>query len=373
MSQNCPIDPPITRGRGTVGGRSAANALWNVLPLAWAAVLGLVTIPVVVRHIGVDHFGLFGLFALLLAPLSLANLGFGDATIKFVAEHAHTGDYHTCGLFVRTTLLLNLAMGVVCGGSIATIGPFLATRMFHIPIADRQLVDDCLVLVGMTWAIYQISGVFMGVPPAMQAFRLVAVIQVVNSSVLAAASIGAVRAGFGLYGYTAANLFAAAFGLVVWYIASRRLIPGESFVPRLDTMAWKKSLGFGLWRTTAQLGGLAANQGERFLLGAFLSPQALGFYNLAASLQQRVYMVAFKMSEVLFPLFSTIQSESKERQFSLLLRATWLVTTLAVCGLAPLAGLAEPLMTLVSKLGSRPYYTAAPFCCWDARMCHLSL
>jgi O-antigen/teichoic acid export membrane protein len=51
------------------------------------------------------------------------------------------------------------------------------------------------------------------------------------------------------------------------------------------------------------------------------------------------------MSEVLFPLFSTIHNESRERQFSLLLRATWLLTTLAVCGLAPLAGLAEPLMT----------------------------
>lgn len=345
MQEDRKIAPSRPERHVPLGARTAGNALWNVLPLIWAAGLGLVTIPIVVKHIGVDHFGLFGLFSLLLAPLSLANLGFGDATIKFVAEHAHIGDYRTCGLFIRTTLFLNLIIAIGCGGAIALAGPFLAGKVFHIPVGDRQLVNDCLVLVGLTWAVNQISAVFLAVPPALQAFRLVAVIQIVNSGILAAASIGAVCFGFGLYGYTAANLVSAIFCLGLWYGVSRRLIPRESFFPRLDAMAWRKSLGFGLWRTTAQLGGLASNQGERFILGACLTPQALGFYNLAASLEQRIYIVAYKMSEVLFPLFSTIQSESKERQFSLLLRATWLATTLAVCGLAPLAGLAGPLMT----------------------------
>jgi O-antigen/teichoic acid export membrane protein len=313
--------------------------------LGWSTVLGLVTVPIVVMFLGMDHFGLYGLFAVLLAPLSLANLGFGDATIKYVAEYAHKGDYQTCGRFIRTTLLFNSVMGLACGAAMAFVGPTLAVKFFHIAAPDRHLVAECLVLVGATWALNQIGAVFMAVPPAVQSFKTVAVCQVLISSFLALASIGAVWAGLGLYGYTAASLATAGFGVAVGYLASKRLIPSESFLPRMDRNAWRRSLDFGVWRAAAQMGGLLGSQSERFLLGVFLTPQAVGFYNLAANLEGRAYTVVFKMSEVLFPLFSSIQSESKVRQFSLLLRATWLLTTLSVCALAPMMGLAEPLLT----------------------------
>jgi O-antigen/teichoic acid export membrane protein len=312
--------------------------------MVWSSLLGLATIPIIVKGIGMDHFGLFGLFAVLLAPLSLANLGFGEATIKYVAEHAATGDYNQCACFVRTTLFFNLAVGVACGGLIVSIGPMLAHRFFNIPAQDLHLFNRCLVLVGATWAVNQAGSVFMGIPPAMQRFRVVATCQMVITTCTAVATVGAVLGGLGLLGYTAANLAGAALGLLVWYMAGKALLPMQDFSPRLDKAVWKRAFHFGIWQAAAQLGGMLANQAERFLLGAYLIPKSVGLYNVAWSLEQRAYAVVFKMSEVLFPIFSAAGADSLERKFLLLTRATWLLTSLSVCALVPMVGLARPLL-----------------------------
>ena len=328
----------------TTGGRAIANSLWNIVPMVWSLLLGVATIPIIVKGIGMDHFGLFGLFAVLLAPLSMANLGFGEATIKYVAEHAATGDYNNCARFVRTTLFFNLAVGVAGGCLIVSTGPMLANRFFNIPARDSHLFNRCLALVGVNWAVNQASSVFMGIAPAMQRFRVVATGQMIVTTCTAVATVGAVLGGLGLFGYTAANLAGASLGLVVWYTAGKILLPRQDFSPRLDKAVWNRAFSFGVWQAAAQLGGMLASQAERFILGAYLIPKSVGLYNVAFSLETRAYQVVFKMSEVLFPIFSAAGADSLERKFLLLTRATWLLTSLSVCALVPMVGLAGPLL-----------------------------
>ena len=332
--------PSQSLGRGTV-----FNAGWNLVPLVWSSVLGLITIPIVVKAIGLQHFGVAGLFSILLTPLNLANLGFADATIKFVAQYARAGDLATCAQFIRNTLFFNLLVGICGAVAIATLGPWCATRIFHIAVIDRNLVEDCVRLVAATWLINQISSVFMGIPPAFQQFRFVAVGQLLITTMNAILSIGMVKSGFGLYGYIAAGSLGALFALAVWLALGWRLLPGRNLSPRLDRATYRRAFDFGLWRALAQLGGLLANQSERFILGYFLAPTALGLYNIAFNLEERVYTVVFKMAEVLFPLFSSMETESRERRLSMLLRSTWLLTTLAVCALMPMVALARPLLS----------------------------
>jgi O-antigen/teichoic acid export membrane protein len=320
------------------------NALWNVMPLVWSSLLGLVTIPIVVNGLGMEHFGVLGLFVVLVAPMSLANMGLAEATIKYVAKYAHGGDYARCGTFVRTTLFFSLVVGVLGGLVIARVGPLLALRLFNIVRTDAQLVRDCMTLVGITWTANQMSSVLVGIPASFHAFRRVAICQMMISTFLAAAGVAAVLSGEGLYGYTAANLVGAVVGLGVWYIAARALMPGESFFPRPDNASWLRAYRFGVWRLASQLGGLLAGQSERFLLGVFLTPQAVGLYSVARNIETRAYTIVHKMSEVLFPLFSTVEGESVDRKLDLLLRTSWLSTSLGVCGLVPMVGLANPLL-----------------------------
>ncbi|MCC7003011.1 MAG: oligosaccharide flippase family protein [Gemmatimonadaceae bacterium] len=339
------------------GQRLAANAVWNLLPFGLGFILNLAAVSLVVGWIGVDDFGLFGLLAVVLAPLTLANLGFGEATVKFVAEAAHAGDLETAGRYVRTTLAMNLLVGVAGALLLAFILPPLALRVFSLPAQELPRVTGVLRAIALSWLSNQAAAVFLAVPPAFQRFRLAALGHAITLTLLAGGGVLGAYIG-GLVGYAFGTAGGAAAGVVVWRTLARRLLPAVSLWPAFDRGAWHRSLRFGGWQAVAQLGTLAASQAERFLLGVFLSPGAVGYYNIAQGFEQRMYSAVYKMSEVLFPHFSTLSDVDPARKSGLLLRASWLLTSLAVCALAPLIPLAAPL--LVTWISPEAGAQAAP-------------
>ena len=96
----------------------------------------------------------------------------------------------------------------------------------------------------------------------------------------------------------------------------------------------------------AQGGGLFAAQADRYLLGALLAPQFVGFYTVAQRLEEAVYIGVLKVGEILFPFFSALQRESSERKADLLFRSSWVLNVLAASALGALIPVAGPLLHL---------------------------
>ena len=326
------------------GHRTASNALWNLLPFGWGFLLNLVAVRLVVARLGIEDYGLYGILAVFATPLTLANLGFGEATVKFVAEAAHRGDHEEAGRFLRTTLTLNLGVGALGGLLLALAGPSIVLSVFHLPLTRGPEIAGALRWLALGWVANQSGAAFLAIPPAFQRFRLVALGHFVAQTAVALLGVLGALWG-GLEGFAAGTAAGNLCAALAWIVLARGLLPGIAMAPSIDREAWGRAFRFGGWQALAQLGTLLANQVERFLLGIFLTPAAVGLYNVAQGLEQKIYSAVYKMSEVLFPLFSTLQSETPERRVGLLLRASWLLTALAVTLLAPLLPLAAPLLT----------------------------
>lgn len=327
------------------GRRLIGNALWNLAPYGWGFLLNVIAIRLVVGRIGVGSFGLFGLLTAVLTPLTLANLGFGEATVKFVAGALHRGEMEEAGRFVRTTLAQNLLVGV--GGAIllAGVGPFVVGPLFHLDAAAQDAAGVILAWIALGWIGTQAAAVFLGVPSAAQQFRVVALgIALGQTFTVVAGVAGAYLAGVG--GYAAGTALGTIAGAVTWWLISRRILPGVSLRPHVDRETWHQTFHFGGWQALANLGTIASSQAERFLLGVFLTPAAVGYFNISQTLEQRVYSAVYALSQVLFPHFATLEGAPPERKADLLLRASWLLTGLAVCALTPLVALAHPLLTV---------------------------
>src|SRR5947207_201198 len=103
--------------------RTTINAVWHICAFLWTAIVGLVTIRVVVNALGLPQFGLFGIFSVFLAPLALTNLGFGEATVKYVAEHANAGDFKAAIPYLQTSMLMSLCTGILGALILAFCGP----------------------------------------------------------------------------------------------------------------------------------------------------------------------------------------------------------------------------------------------------------
>jgi O-antigen/teichoic acid export membrane protein len=132
-----------------------------------------------------------------------------------------------------------------------------------------------------------------------------------------------------------------AANLLLSALLSRLALADWVALPALHRMQLASLLRTGKWQVVAQGGGLVAGQADRYLLGAFLQPQNVGYYVIAQRLEEAIYIGVLKIGEILFPFFSSVQREGDARVGDLFFRAAWVLNVLAVGvlgALIPVAG-----------------------------------
>lgn len=127
----------------TLPTRFKRNALSNYLTTVVAIVLAVVVTPVLVRGLGKDAYGVWGLVMSVILYFGLLNVGFGDATVKFVAASWANHDTDELRRVIATSAFALMIPGLL----ILVISPGLALLfpvIFHVP---SGLVVPAMVLV----------------------------------------------------------------------------------------------------------------------------------------------------------------------------------------------------------------------------------
>jgi O-antigen/teichoic acid export membrane protein len=135
-----------------------------------------------------------------------------------------------------------------------------------------------------------------------------------------------------------------ASGLLLSIALSRLVVREWIARPAFHRDPLRGLIRLGGWQFAAQGGGLIAGQADRYLLGAFLAPQFVGYYTIAQRLEEAIYIGILKIGEILFPFFSALHRESTERTAELLFRSTWVLNLLAATLLGALIPIAGPLL-----------------------------
>jgi len=329
-----------------LGLKTVKNSLWNILGYAVSFILGFIVTPLVILKLGVEDYGYYALMTAMIAPLGLTDMGFRRATIKYMAQYIHQGNYKEAGKYLQTTFLLNIFVGLFGMTLIIWLGPYFFEWFFNISEGKEELIQRCLYFIASLWFFNITGSVFSSIPIASQKFKYVAIGELVNITLNYSLVIGFVLMNTGLLGYTIANALGVFVSFFFWMILGRRLLPGISFLPSFHKVAWRNSFNFGIWETISYVGGITSQQAEKYLIGAYLSISAVGIYNIALSLEQKAYVALYKLSEVLFPTFSSMTEESKSRKADLIIRSTWIMSLLGTSVLIALIPLSRDMLTL---------------------------
>jgi O-antigen/teichoic acid export membrane protein len=318
-----------------------ANSTWNATAFLVNVGLNLLILPFVVRHLGVASFGMAGLVIASIAPAMILSSSLATMATREFAQRLAPAARREARQFFGTALFLSLAGGIPLAILILLAGPILASHAFHLSgsIADDLLAEFSFGAFG--WLCQCLAGVFLALFAARQDYTRLALINVAGNVVstlsmliliprwpLASTFLGCQLAGF------ATNLFLAA--------SLSRLLMGEWVAfPALHLSPLASLLQTGKWQALAQAGGVVAGQTDRYLLGAFLQPQNVGYYSVAQRLEEAIYIGVLKIGEVLFPFFSSLQGEGDKRVGDVFFRAAWVLNVLAVGvlgALIPVAG-----------------------------------
>lgn len=340
-------EPNVDQNGYQSGSKLVTNSFWNLAAYVIATAIGIVSVPLYVHFLGVAHYGLMVLLNSILAPVSLLDLGFGKATIKYVAESVGRKNPEEAGTYIRTTLLFNIGVGVIGMLVIAALAGLLTQRVFRIDSADLELARLAIYWVAFGWLITQIATTYQNVPAAFQRFNIVAIGSSASLSIGILVGLLVLAFGGDLLSLIQARVLWTAITIVFWFWIARKLLPGISLLPGWHTAAFRRSFRFGVWQTASSAGSVLAGQTDRFLLGVYVSTAAVGLYNIAYTVYITIYSAVYKLGEVLFPAISELQGSGQEsRAVGLMLRSSWLLGTVTVVAMAPLVVFGQDVLRL---------------------------
>ena len=290
----------------------AKNTLLNFISQAVPLLVGVVTIPFIVRGLGTDRFGLLSLAWVILGYFAIFDLGLGRATTKFVAEALGKGEEKEVPCIVWTAVTVQAVLGIVGALALAGITPLLVERILNIPPDLVGEAKATFYLLALSVPVVLVSGSFRGVLEASQRFDLVNAVKIPTSALTFLLPLAGLWLGLKLPGIVALILSARVGALITFIIMNFRITPklreysgSLSLFPRL--------FAFGGWVTVSSIVSPILEYLDRFLIGSLLSIGAVAYYSAPYEAVTRLRIIPASLVMTLFPAFSALEG-IKDRQ-----------------------------------------------------------
>jgi O-antigen/teichoic acid export membrane protein len=285
------------------------STLLSLAAQGWAALLALICVPVYIRVLGMEAFGLIGFYYLLQALLRALDLGLTPTVVREMARASATGAGEVPAL-ARTFELLFTAVAVLIALGIAALAPWLAAdwvRSEHLPLTE---VTRCVLVMGVQCGVNWLSAFYQSALLGLERQVCLNALRLVEMS---AASLGAIalivfispRVELVFYW----QLGTATAALLAYALALRQALPGTA--PRRFRLVYlQRARGFAAGMTGITLGGLALAQMDKIYLSKTLPLEEFGDYSLAALAAATVFAVLqAPVAHIMYPRFAALVAQ----------------------------------------------------------------
>ena len=295
----------------------ARNVVWNLIGSGAPMLVAVFCIPVLVRGLGTDRFGVLALAWALIGYASLFDLGLGRALTQLVAKKIGAGEGNEIPVLVWTSLILMLLVGFIGVLVAFVLSPWLVHRALNVPGSLQRETLDSFYLLGLSIPVVISTAGLRGLLEAHQRFDLV----------------NALRIPMGLFTFSGPLLvlpFSNSLFPVVAVLVGGRLIAWAAHLllclrvaPELrHRIAWHRPavgplLRFGGWMTVSNVVGPLMVTFDRFVIGALVSISAVAYYATPYEMVTKFWIIPGALVGVMFPAFSTssIQDRNRMAQF----------------------------------------------------------
>lgn len=325
------------------------NVTANYLGQAWTAVIGLVFIPVYIRYMGVESFGLIGVFTLLQAWLALLDMGMTPTLNREMARFtagAHTPQ--SIRDLLRSLELIALAMSAAIGVLVWAAADWLAADWLRVEKLPLETVSQAIALMGLVVAMRFLEGLYRGAMLGLQQQVLYNAANAFFATLRAAGAVAVLAWVAPTIGaYFAWQGIVSVLALAYMAVVAHRLLPPPPRPPRYSGRAVRDIWRFagGMMATTFLV--LLLMQVDKILLSRLLSLEAFGYYALAATVASAIGLMVSPVTQAFFPRFSEIVARDDEQELARAYhRGAQLVTTLAAPAALVLIFFSERILDL---------------------------
>ncbi|MDD8013333.1 MAG: oligosaccharide flippase family protein [Acidobacteriota bacterium] len=334
------------------------NSFFNSSSWAINSAVQLLMIPLLVRHLGLDGYGIYILLVNIIGYSVLADLGLGQGVIKFVAELKARGDAQALNRSVSAALWVQMLLG---GAGMALLVVFSRRLLLLLKVPPGALAaaQTSLWLCAVAFLFTMISGTFMSVLMGLQRYDLTSRTTIATNLAMNAGIVLVLLAGGGI---TSAVAVTAAFSIVnclVFFVLMKKNLPALVLFTAFDPVHFRKLLGFSGYIFISRISTFFCNYVLVFIVSFFLGPAAVPLYAIPLRLTNGVTGLISTLTAVIFPYASEISiAAGREKINGVLVRGSRLAAAIAVPVNLAMAAFAMPI--LVAWMGRAFADRAAP-------------
>jgi O-antigen/teichoic acid export membrane protein len=282
------------------------NLIAGIAQSIWSAALGLAVVPLYLKYLGIEAYGLIAFFTSAQALLQLLDMGLIPTMNREVARCSAARNYDQARVLLHSLSVVYWITAALIAAATALLAPVISHHWLQAGSMPQQSITRIVVLMGVVIACRWPIGIYQG---AIMGAQKLLVSSVINIVMITIGSVGSVA----LLALVSPRieLFFCWQGLVgIAYALTMRMSAWQLIgKPTDNTFDWAALRR--VWRFSAGMSGVAISgiilmQLDKVLLSRILSLEAFGGYALATTLSAGLYVLLTPTFNVIYPRLSAM-------------------------------------------------------------------
>ena len=287
------------------------NLLAGLANSLCTAVVGLAVVPTYLKYLGIETYGLIGLFATIQVLLSLLDLGLAPTISREMARCSVVGNMREGRNLLHTLTVIYSVTALAIFILVLGLSPLIATHWLQSSQLGAAALERAIVFMGLVvscrWPLALYQGTLMGV-------ERLALSSYVSMVATLFGGLGAVSI-LVFVSPTIEALFAWQAGIALIQVAALRWAAWAT-IGREGSGKFNIDGLRRIWRFSAGLSGIALSavlltQLDKIVLSKMLSLAEFGQYVLATTLVGGLYFLIGPVFNVIYPRFSALVAEGE--------------------------------------------------------------
>ena len=291
------------------------NLIANYLGSGWSSLMGLVFLPVYIRYLGIEAYGLIGIFASLQVWFLLLDMGLSYTLNREMARF--TAGIHTpqsIHNLLKTMEIVYLGVAVLLALLVTGFSSWIATDWLKVQTLSTATVTQALAITGVIISFRWMGTLYRSAILGLQrqvwlncTAASFATIRGLGSIAVLAYVSTTIQAFFIFQGV----VYAIETAVLAWQ--TRQCLPAPPQSSRFSMDALK-----GIWRFAAGMTALTLlntllTQVDKLLLSTLLPLEQFGYFTLATTLAGAISVLVAPIVNVATPRFTELVAAKDEK------------------------------------------------------------
>jgi len=294
------------------------NIVSNLLGRVWGALLSLLFLPVYLKFLGIEAYGLIGLHISLLGLMSVLDLGLSTTLNRELAKRTASVVPDTGGRdLIHTFEVIYWGGGILIGAALLLLSPWIAEKWIRSSAVSPGTVRNAIAIMGLLIAIQWPSSLYIGGLMGIQRQVLLNTIQAIAVTFQSAGSILVLW----LVSPTVEAYFFWQILVALLQTATLRRLLIRALPQSPHAASFRKELFSAHWKFSAGMTAITIlatilTQADKVILSRLLPLKSFGYYILSFNAASFLGFIVYPFFSALFPKFSQLAHERREQEVS---------------------------------------------------------